>query len=140
MCVAKGLTGGYMSLAATLTTQKIYETFLGEYRELKTFFHGHSYTGNALGCAAALANIRVFKNEKTLAKVKQSSQVLTSLLHPLSTLPIVGDIRQCGMMVGIELIKNKETHAPFLYTARMGHKVAIECRKQGLLILSLIHI
>ncbi len=134
MCIAKGLTGGYMPLAATLTTQKIYQAFLGECRELKTFFHGHSYTGNALGCAAALANIRVFKNEKTLAKVKQSSQVLTSLLHPLSTLPIVGDIRQCGMMVGIELVKNKETRTPFPYTARMGHKVAIECRKKGLLI------
>ena len=134
MCVAKGLTGGYMPLAATLTTQKIYKAFLGEYRELKAFLHGHSYTGNALGCAAALANLKVFKNEKTLSKVRKSSKILTRLLHPLSTLPIVGDVRQCGMMVGIELIKNKKTHAPFLYTARMGHKVAIECRKQGLLI------
>ena len=112
MCVAKGLTGGYMPLAATLTTQKIYKAFLGEYRELKAFLHGHSYTGNALGCAAALANLKVFKNEKTLSKVRKSSKILTRLLHPLSTLPIVGDVRQCGMMVGIELIKNKKTHAP----------------------------
>ena len=134
MCVAKGLTGGYMPLAATLTTQKIYKAFLGEHRELKTFFHGHSYTGNALGCAAALANLKVFKNEKTLAKVKQSSQIFARLLHSFSTLPIVGDIRQCGMMVGIELVKNKKTRTPFPYTSRVGHKVAIECRKKGLLI------
>ena len=134
MCIAKGLTGGYMPLAATLTTKTIYKAFLGDYRELKTFFHGHSYTGNALGCAAALANLKVFKNEKTLAKVKRSSQILARLLKPLNELPIVGDIRQCGLMVGIELIKNKETRIPFPHTNRMGHKVAMGCRKRGLLI------
>ena len=134
LCIAKGLTGGYMPLAATLTTKTIYKAFLGDYRELKTFFHGHSYTGNALGCAAALANLKVFKNEKTLAKVKRSSQILARLLKPLNELPIVGDIRQCGLMVGIELIKNKKTRIPFPHTNRMGHKVAMGCRKRGLLI------
>ncbi|MFB3070793.1 MAG: adenosylmethionine--8-amino-7-oxononanoate transaminase [Nitrospirales bacterium] len=134
MAVAKGLTGGYLPLAATLTTEKIYQAFLGDYAEFKTFFHGHSYTGNALACAAALANLKLFPTEKTLAKVKTGSRLIKQLLRPIAALPMVGDIRQCGYMVGIELVKNKETRAPFPLTARIGHKVAMECRKQGLLI------
>ncbi len=134
MAVAKGLTGGYLPLAATLTTEKIYQAFLGDYAEFKTFFHGHSYTGNALACAAALANLKLFRTEKTLAKVKTGSRLIKQLLRPIAALPMVGDIRQCGYMVGIELVKNKETRAPFPLTARIGHKVAMECRKQGLLI------
>ncbi len=134
MAVAKGLTGGYLPLAATLTTEKIYQAFLGDYNEFKTFFHGHSYTGNALACVAALANLQLFRTEKTLAKVKTGSRLIKQLLGPIASLPMVGDIRQSGYMVGIELIKNKETRAPFPLTARMGHKVAMECREQGLLI------
>ncbi len=134
LCVAKGCTGGYLPLAATLTTENIYEAFLGEPNEHKTFFHGHSYTGNALGCAAALANLEIFKKEKTLAYVKKRSRKLRNLLKPLTELPIVGDIRQCGMMVGIELVKNKETHEPFPLSERIGHQVARECRRRGLLI------
>ena len=132
LCVAKGLTGGYLPLAATLTTETIYEAFLGEYE--KTFFHGHSYTGNALGCAAALANLEIFKKEKTLARVKKRSKMLQTLLKPLTELPIVGDIRQCGMMAGIELVKNKKTREPFPFSQRIGHRVAEECRRRGLLI------
>jgi adenosylmethionine-8-amino-7-oxononanoate aminotransferase len=134
MAVAKGLTGGYLPLAATLTTEKIYQAFLGEYDEFKTFFHGHSYTGNALACAAALANQKNFRTEKTLAKVKTGSRLIKQLLGPIASLPMVGDIRQSGYMVGIELVKNKETRAPFPLTDRMGHKVAMEARKRGLLI------
>jgi len=134
MAVAKGLTGGYLPLAATLTTGKIYQAFLGDYHEFKTFFHGHSYTGNALACVAALANLKLFRTEKTLAKVKTGSRLIKQLLGPMASLPMVGDIRQSGYMVGIELIKNKETRAPFPLTDRMGHKVAMEARKRGLLI------
>ena len=134
MAVAKGLTGGYLPLAATLTTEKIYQAFLGDYDEFKTFFHGHSYTGNALGCAAALANLEIFRTEKTLAKVRTNSRLLQQLLKPLRTLPMVGDIRQTGMMVGIELVKNKETREPIPLTARVGHQVAMKCRNHGLLI------
>ena len=134
MCVAKGLTGGYLPLAATLATEKIYKAFLGEYHEFKTFFHGHSYTGNALGCAAALANLEIFRIEKTLAKVKTGSRQLKQLLKPLATLPMVGHIRQSGLMVGIELVKHKETQEPFPLEARIGQQVAMECRKHGLLI------
>ena len=132
LCVAKGLTGGYLPLAATLTTETMYEAFLGGPE--KTFFHGHSYTGNALGCAAALANLEIFKKEKTLARVRKRSRLLQTLLKPLAELPIVGDIRQCGLMAGIELVKNKETREPFPSSERMGYRVAAECRRRGLLI------
>ena len=132
LCIAKGLTGGYLPLAATLTTERIYEAFLGEPE--KTFFHGHSYTGNALGCAAALANLEIFKKEKTLVQVRKRSRLLQTLLKPLTELPIVGDLRQCGMMAGIELVKNKETREPFPPAERMGYKIAAECRRHGLLI------
>lgn len=132
LCVAKGLTGGYLPLAATLATENMYEAFLGEPE--KTFFHGHSYTGNALGCAAALANLEIFKKEKTLIHARKRSRLLQTLLKALASLPIVGDIRQCGMMAGIELVKDKETREPFPLAERMGHKVAAECRRRGLLI------
>ena len=133
LCVAKGLTGGYLPLAATLTTESVYEAFLGDHAENKTFFHGHSYTGNALACAAALANLDIFKTEHTLANVKKKARLLQQLLKPLADLPIVGDVRQCGLMAGIELVKNKETREPFPSTARIGHQAAMECRGQGLL-------
>ena len=132
LCVAKGLTGGYLPLAATLTTENMYEAFLGEPE--KTFFHGHSYTGNALGCSAALANLEIFKKEKTLVQVRKRSKLLQTLLKPLVALPIVGDVRQCGLMAGIELVKNKETKEPFPSSERMGYRVAAECRRRGLLI------
>ena len=132
LCIAKGLTGGYLPLAATLTTESIYRAFLGESE--KTFFHGHSYTGNALGCAAALANLEIFKKEKTLVQVRKRARLLQTLLQPLVDLPIVGGVRQCGMMAGIELVKNKETREPFPSSERMGYRIAMECRRLGLLI------
>lgn len=134
MCVAKGLTGGYLPLAATLATEKIYQAFLGNYDEFKTFFHGHSYTGNALGCAAALANLEIFQTEKTLIHVRTLSRHFNQLLKPFALLPKVGNIRRTGMMVGIELVNNKETREPFPLTARIGHNVAMDCRMHGLLI------
>ena len=134
LCLAKGLTGGYLPLAATLTTETIYQAFLGDYETFKTFFHGHSYTGNALGCAAALANLAIFKKERTLAAVRKRAALLTTLLAPLASIPIVGEIRQCGLMVGIELVKHKTPLERFPVTDRMGHRVAMDCRKHGLLI------
>lgn len=134
MAVAKGLTGGYLPLAATLTTEEIYEAFLGEYGEWKTFFHGHSYTGNPLGCAAALANLDIFRKERTLLKMQKRIATLRGLLQSLLTLPHVGDIRQCGYMVGIELAKDRATRAPFPLTDRLGHQVAMEARQRGLLL------
>ena len=134
MAISKGLTGGYMPLAATVTTEEIYQGFLGKYEEFKTFFHGHSYTGNPLGCAVALANLEVFKKEKTLAKLQPKIKTMARLLQPFRQLPHVGDIRQKGLMAAIELVEEKKTKKPYPLAARMGHKVTMEARKRGLLL------
>jgi adenosylmethionine-8-amino-7-oxononanoate aminotransferase len=128
MCVAKGLTGGYMPLAATLASERIYEAFLGEYDELKTFFHGHTYTGNPLACAAALATLDVFERERTLEALQPKIALLHELLEELVVpLPAVREVRRRGFMVGIELC-DFPTHA------RMGHKVTSAARRRGAVI------
>lgn len=134
MAVAKGLTGGYLPLAATLTTERIYRAFLGPYTSFKTFFHGHSYTGNPLGCAAALANLKIFDREHTLKKMQSTIHELKERLHPIAELPHVGQIRQCGLMVGIELVKSRATRAPYPVGRRMGYRVCREARRLGLLL------
>ena len=134
MAVSKGLTGGYLPLAATLTTEQIYRAFLGRYEEFKTFFHGHSYTGNPLGCAVALANLDVFDKEDTLDRLQPKIAALTRLLKPLRDHPHVGDIRQIGLVVGIELVRNRETKAPYPLAERVGMRVGEEARMLGLLI------
>jgi adenosylmethionine-8-amino-7-oxononanoate aminotransferase len=140
MALSKGLTGGYLPLAATLTTEEIYQAFLGKYEEFKTFFHGHSYTGNPLGCAVALANLRIFRTERTLATLQPKIRLLSRLLASLVRLPHVGDIRQQGFMAGIELVRDRATKAPYPLEARIGHRVAREARKRGLLLRPLGHI
>jgi adenosylmethionine-8-amino-7-oxononanoate aminotransferase len=134
MAVSKGLTGGYMPLAATLTTEDIYKAFLGKYEEFKTFFHGHSYTGNPLGCAVALANLEVFRKEATLATLSPKIRLLTRLLRDIATLPHVGETRQVGLMAGIELVQHKPSRTPYPIEARTGHRVAVEARRAGLLL------
>lgn len=134
MAISKGLTGGYMPLAATLTTEEIYRAFLGRYEDWKTFFHGHSYTGNPLGCAVALANLDIFRREQTLTQVRKKSRLLARLLRPLALLSHVGDIRQCGFMVGIELVEDRHTKRPYPLELRIGHRVAQACRVRGLLL------
>jgi adenosylmethionine-8-amino-7-oxononanoate aminotransferase len=134
MAVSKGLTGGYLPLAATLTTDEIYRAFLGKYEEFKTFFHGHSYTGNPLGCAVALANLEIFRSEHTLTKLESKIILLSRLMKPLLRLPHVGDIRQQGFMVGIELVDDPVTREPYPLEARIGQRVAKEARTRGLLL------
>lgn len=134
MAISKGLTGGYMPLAATLTTEEIYTAFLGKYEEFKTFFHGHSYTGNQLGCAVALANLDVFRKERTLAKLRPKIAAISRLLRPLANMEHVGDIRQQGFMAGIELVKNRTSKEPYPLEARIGHRVAAAARTRGLII------
>ena len=134
MAIAKGLTGGYLPLAATLTTTAIYEAFLGERHEEKTFFHGHSYTGNPLGCAAALANLAIFKTERTLTKLQRRIPQFRILLESLADDPWVGDIRQCGYMVGIELVQDKNQKFLFPGSDRIGQKIAMTARTLGLLV------
>ena len=113
LCMAKGITGGYLPLAATLTTEEIYRGFLGEYPEFRTFFHGHTYTGNPLACAASIANIDLFRKEKTLARLQPKIAYLKKELTLFSELKHVGDIRQKGFMVGIELVKDRATKMPY---------------------------
>jgi adenosylmethionine---8-amino-7-oxononanoate aminotransferase len=132
MAVSKGLTGGYMPLAATLATEKVYRAFLGRHAEWKTFFHGHSYTGNPLGCAVALANLTVFRKERTLMQLQPKIKALTRLLRPLGKLAHVGDIRQQGFMAGIELVQDQSTKSPYPLERRIGHRVVMDARRHGL--------
>ncbi len=134
MAVAKGVTGGYLPLAATLATEEIYRGFLGEYRELRTFFHGHTYTGNPLACAAAIANIDLFKKERTLTRLKPKIRLLKKELERFTELEHVGDIRQKGFMAGIELVKDRATKEPYALEEKIGIGVIKECRRQGLII------
>jgi adenosylmethionine-8-amino-7-oxononanoate aminotransferase len=131
LCLAKGLTGGYMPLAATLTTESVFSAFLGRFDELKTFFYGHSYTANPLGCAAALANLDVFKTENVPADLAKKIPLLTSLLESLKTNPHVHEIRQCGFISGIEIRHPDGT--PFPWTERTGARVCEAARRHGLL-------
>ena len=134
MAVSKGLAGGYMPLAATLTTDEIYQAFLGKYEDFKTFFHGHSFTGNPLGCAAALANLELFKKEKTLTRLQPKIKTMAHLLQPLRQLPHVGDIRQRGFIAAIELVEDKQTRKPYPLEARIGHRICGIARQHGLLL------
>lgn len=134
LAIAKGLTGGYLPLAATLATQQIYDAFLGDYEAGRTFFHGHSYTGNPLGCAAALATLDVFKRQRTLHKLKKRIPWLHDRLKSLGRDPWVGDIRQIGYMIGIEIVSDKNLKERFPPTKRVGFHIAEQCRTLGLLI------
>jgi adenosylmethionine-8-amino-7-oxononanoate aminotransferase len=134
MALAKGITGGYLPLAATLTTEDIFDVFLGEYRELKTFFHGHTYTGNPLACAAALASLEVFEKDRTLERLQDKVIFLEDMLRFFSDLPHVGEVRQKGFMVGIELVKDKEKKKPYPIEDKIGIKVIMKAREKGLII------
>jgi adenosylmethionine-8-amino-7-oxononanoate aminotransferase len=128
MCVAKGLTGGYLPLAATLATERIYEAFLGDYAELRTFFHGHTYTGNPLACAAALASLDVFEQEGTLEALQPKIELLGDLLDEfVAPLESVREVRRRGFMVGIEL-------EDFPLELRMGHEVTRAARRHGAIV------
>lgn len=133
LCLAKGLTGGYLPLAATLTSRRIFDAFLGDYAEMKTFFHGHSFTGNALGCAAALASLDVFKREKTLKTVAARGAELEVMLRRFWKIPVVGDIRRVGLIAGIELVRDWRTRAPFPWAERVGQRVCAAARREGVL-------
>jgi adenosylmethionine-8-amino-7-oxononanoate aminotransferase len=132
--VAKGLTGGYLPLAATLTTERVFEAFLGTVAEKRTFFHGHTYTGNPLACAAALANLALFEKERTLERMKATEAALAKKLEEIARLPHVGEVRRRGLMVGIELVKERATKADYAYGDRIGHRVCLAVRKRGILL------
>jgi adenosylmethionine-8-amino-7-oxononanoate aminotransferase len=134
LALAKGLTGGTLPLAATLTTEDVFNAFCGEYSEFKTFFHGHTYTANPLACAAALANLETFRLEKTLKRLRNKIRYLENRLKAFKKLRHVGDIRQAGFMVGIELVRNRTTNEPYPVRERVGHQVILEARRRGVIL------
>jgi len=123
-----------LPLAVTMTTEKIYSGFLGKFDEFKTFFHGHTYTANPLACAAALASLDIFKEEKTLEKLAPKIKLLTGELSALAELPWAGDVRQCGFMAGIELVMDKATGKDFPAKDKIGAKVCAACRPHGVML------
>jgi adenosylmethionine-8-amino-7-oxononanoate aminotransferase len=133
LCVAKGLTGGYLPMAATLTTQKVFDAFLGEYEELKTFFHGHSFTGNQLGAAASLASLDILQTKQSVLQRARLQKWLHEELQSLWALPQVGDIRQVGLVAGVELVKDWRTREPFALRERAGIRVCEAMARRGVL-------
>jgi adenosylmethionine---8-amino-7-oxononanoate aminotransferase len=135
LCLGKGITGGYLPLAATLTTEEIFSAFLGEYKEFKTFFHGHTYTGNPLGCAVALASLELFKHESIIEQMQPRIAYLKRRLkQDILSLAHVADVRQWGFMVGIELVEDKNESKSYSPERRTGYKVILEARRRGVII------
>ncbi|HEV2075036.1 MAG TPA: adenosylmethionine--8-amino-7-oxononanoate transaminase, partial [Thermoleophilaceae bacterium] len=127
LCLAKGITGGYLPLAATLATEEIYRGFLGEHQEYRAFFHGHTYTGNPLACAAALATLDVFERERTLERLQPKIELLERLLEPIAGMEAVAEVRRRGFMCGIDLAERPAAE-------RAGHQVTLEARRRGAIV------
>lgn len=134
MAIGKGLTGGYLPLAATVVTEEIFAAFLGPYEARKTFFHGHSYTGNPLACAAALASLAIFERDGLLGHVRSLVDRLGARLASFWDLPHVGDVRQVGLIAGIELAADRRRRLPYAWGDRIGHRVAAQARRRGLIL------
>ncbi len=133
MALAKGMTGGYLPMAATLTTQRIFDAFLGEYEDSKTFFHGHSFTGNQLGAAASLASLDLLQNKTSIAARGKLENILSDALKDLWSLASVGDIRQVGLIAGVELVRNWRTREPFDWREQAGIRVCNAMARRGIL-------
>jgi adenosylmethionine---8-amino-7-oxononanoate aminotransferase len=134
LCLAKGLSGGYLPLAATLATEPIFEAFLGDPSAGRTFFHGHTFTGNPLGCAAGLASLDLIAQNAVLANVRSNEQLVADRLAPLANHPHVGEVRQRGIMTGIELVRERDGNVPFDPALRTGHRVVLEARRRGVVV------
>ncbi len=130
-CVAKGITAGYVPLAATITTDKIYNAFYDDFSKLKTFYHGHSFTGNPIACAVANETLKIMEEEKIVEHLPAKSCAFKQALKKFEQLKHVGDIRHIGMIGAIELVKNKETKEPYVFNERIGHRVFLEAMKRG---------
>ena len=134
LCLAKGLTGGYLPMAATLTTDTIWDAFLGDYAQSKSFFHGHTYGGNPLGAAAALATLDVFEEERTLQRLPKKIARLAQHLDAIAKLPHVGDVRQCGLIGAIELVRDRATKEPYPWPEKRGIRVCEHAKTEGVLL------
>jgi adenosylmethionine-8-amino-7-oxononanoate aminotransferase len=134
LCLAKGLTGGYLPLAATLTTDRVFDAFLGPPEAGRTFYHGHTYTGNPLGCAVALANLDLLTAPDGLPALGPKIERFRRHLERLWEIPVVGDVRQRGLMAGVELVRDRRTREPFPPAARMGQRVCRLMRDRGVIL------
>ena len=139
LCTAKGLAAGYLPLAATLTTDEVYNAFLGEYKDLKTFFHGHTFTGNPLACAVALENIAIFEREDLLSRLQPTIEHFRNRLQEFKKLPHVGDVRTCGLAAGVELMKNPDTNTPYPFEEKVGIRVCKEALTRGAILRPLVN-
>lgn len=133
LALAKGMTGGYLPMAATLTTQRIFDAFLGEYEKFKTFFHGHSFTGNQLGASASLASLELLETSRSINARARLEKVLRESLAELWSLPNVGDIRQVGLIAGVELVRDWRTRHAFALREQAGIRVCEAMAKRGVL-------
>jgi adenosylmethionine-8-amino-7-oxononanoate aminotransferase len=134
MCLGKGMTGGYLPLAATLTTERIFDAFLGDIAEHKTFYHGHTYTGNALCCAAALASLDLFEQNRLLDVLPAKIDLMKQYFARIAGLPFVGDARQCGLMGAVEIVKDKSSKESFASRRKIGAKVCSSMRPRGVIL------
>src|SRR5262249_23395142 len=135
LCLAKGISGGYLPLAATLATEEVFAAFLGPYEEFRAFFHGHTYTGNALACAVGLASLGLFTEERTLERLQPKiARLRERLASEIAPLPHVGDVRQQGVMVGIELVADRAARTPYPPAARIGQRVVRAARARGVVL------
>jgi len=132
MALSKGIAAGYLPLAVTVTTEKVYEAFLGEYAQLKTFFHGHTFTGNPLACAVALKSLDLFESDRLLESMQPKIAFLKDRLSNLTALPHVGNIRQCGLAAGIELVMDKVSRHPYPWEQKTGIRVCLDARNHGI--------
>ena len=139
LCTAKGLAAGYLPLAATLTTDDLYNAFLGEYGDLKTFFHGHTFTGNPLACAVALENIAIFERENLLSQLQPTIEHFRNRLQEFYRLPHVGDVRVCGLAAGVELMKNSDAHTAYPFEEKIGIRVCKEVLARGAMLRPLVN-
>ncbi len=137
LCLGKGITGGYLPLAATLSTERVFKAFWDDYERLKTFFHGHTYTGNPVTCAAALASLDLFRKDRTFEVLPSRIDRLRDGLESLSKIPAVGDVRQRGMIAGVEIFEDPAKRTPFPVKARMGHRVCMAVRQHGVILRNL---
>jgi adenosylmethionine-8-amino-7-oxononanoate aminotransferase len=129
--LGKGLSGGYLPVAATIATTEVWSAFLGEHHEARTFFHGHTFGGNPLGAAVSLASLELFEEEQTLQEMQPKIERLATHLSHIAKLPGVGDTRQRGLMAGIEIVKDQETREPFPWSDRKGHQVCLHAIANG---------
>lgn len=134
MCLSKALTGGYLPLSVVLTTTQVYEAFYDDYENMNAFLHSHSYTGNALGCAAALATLGIFRDDNILESNQELSREFTRQTARFEDHPNVGDVRQCGMITAIELVKDRATKEPFPWQERRGMQVYLHGLDNGVLL------